>query len=605
VVVVSVNKKAIIEAPDKGKPLDRFIPAVKGEHYACPNCTTESFRAGHVFETNGVILRPVEECPKPEGLTTEWEQNFPSGKMLVGNDFRWLTQLPDNRDINTRVGTHLQILDYAAVGLALGFGIGNTCPSVFRMADGSFEIGDKRQPVWAVEKVDGQEPPEGLVPDGDDDEEMWWTTIQPADRTDKYDYGGDDSIEVLPDGCEEVASICTDLWAYSIIDFEEGRKRAFYNGCTEEKWQEFLAGWTVHVADIEPGKYRFQHFHNADRDAHNVVMARFERVGEAEPCFDYVKAMDEFDVHLSQAVHLSMERDRFTRIYFGDKEPNMLWAYAKVMRDAVGGCVPNRDWHPNGFPNNYLFTDINGVEIGEECPRLAFQVGSNHNFGGYGSQMKEICTLTPDKMFGGIQPLNRSFAIGVGRLLESIIGYGLITHQDTSPTRYDEETKGQVPNPHIDHFDVDACRKTMAEAIGWWDALIGHYPHVAEAMPEFTEWMEDKAAVERWVANFDLGPEKFDRGASEAKMAAREVLRKARVDRQWVADHPGITVVYQGQTVEVAEPEGSPDHVFVIIDGEPVEVLLTDVALSEESKAALDEHLEQRRADLKMIAKSR
>jgi len=191
------------------------------------------------------------------------------------------------------------------------------------------------------------------------------------------------------------------------------------------------------------------------------------------------------------------------------------------------------------------------------------------------------------------QPLNRSYAIGVGRLLESMISFGIRTRQDTNATyRKDGE---EFPNPKYDTFNVVECRMTMVKAIGWWASLIDLYPHVAEAMPEFTAWMEDEKAVARWVANFDLGPEKFDRAADTAKMKADEAKRQARHVLQWIANKPGITVVYQGETVTVAEQEGSPDHVFVIIDGEDVEVPLTDLTLSAEAKAERDEHLKEAR----------
>jgi len=47
----------------------------------------------------------------------------------------------------------------------------------------------------------------------------------------------------------------------------------------------------MEVVELEPGKYRFQHFLDCSRDADNVVMARFERIGDADESFVLVKTL--------------------------------------------------------------------------------------------------------------------------------------------------------------------------------------------------------------------------------------------------------------------------------------------------------------------------
>jgi len=580
--VNSANAEAIIAAHEAGKPLDEFIPVTTAKDYFCPNCIASEYNQPSVYETNGLVVRPVWDCPCPDGLDTSWEMDFPSGKMLVGNDFRGITRIASERNINMRINTHLSILDYAEVGYALGLGIGNTCPGLYRMPNNVFEIGSKRQPVWQVPKVEGVDPPVGMVPEPEGEEdECWWTNIQPADRTDKYDSSGDDSMD-LP-GVEELCSICTDLWAYSIIDLEEARKRYVYV-YPEGNFEEYIQG--EDVIDIEPGRYRFQHFLDADRDSHNVTMARFERIGDAGIPFDFVKVDTEFDVHLTQAAQIKLTKGRGYRKYFGDATPEWAHSVAHLMSDATRSCVPERDWHRNGFPNRFLFSEIEGVEI-REIPRFRFQY--LHAPSQWNDALDQMCRQKPDKMFGGVQKLNESYAIGMGHLLESLISFGCQTRYDNT-----EKYNGK-PNPNYDTYDVDVCRKGMKKGIGWWKALIKHYPHVADAMPDFAAWMKNTSAVKLWIANFDLGPEKFDRAAEDAKRAKRAVQDRERCVLIYIINNPGVVVVgtegeYLGMVGVVAEPEAKPGHTFVQFatedgDAELVELSLTAIKLTEEAEA--------------------
>lgn len=465
--------QSLLDAHAKGEPLDRWVEVVRGYEYGCPNCRVDPGPSTHLFECNGLVVRPVEECPYPEGLVTEWELNIPSGRMLIGNDLRFMNQLPDHRNINTRLNTRLQILDYAKIDMAVGFGIGNTSPSVYRMADGSLEIGRKLQRVWRVPKNGVLIPPvEDVLKEN---KKAWWVTVRPEDRRSLY---GDKTITNLPKGCKKVANIATDVGAYSIIDFEEGYKRAKYAGMTEEGWSEFIGRWDIHVVDVEPGKYRFHHFLSVDLDALDVTFSRIERVGEAGPCFDYCSATDNFNVHLTQAVQLYAAR-------YG-RSLNAA-TYANYMPEVYRGWVPERDWHRNGFPNRFLFDEVDGLPVLDEIPRFRGQfysaMGLSMSIGG----LERVCASG----LKGDLPLNHSFALGIGRLLESVILYGLKT-RITPP-------KGT--------YNVKTARDLMRSSVGYWRSLVHHYPHVAEDMEDFAEWMKDEDSVMLWVENFDLGPE--------------------------------------------------------------------------------------------------
>ncbi|ATM24778.1 hypothetical protein SMD44_p10279 (plasmid) [Streptomyces alboflavus] len=77
---------------------------------------------------------------------------------------------------------------------------------------------------------------------------------------------------VVP-GATHVASICTDLWAYSIADFEHWKSR----GGDPSK-----LGWSDTVVDVTSGVYQFTN-HQGERgfeadSAETVIFAHVERI---------------------------------------------------------------------------------------------------------------------------------------------------------------------------------------------------------------------------------------------------------------------------------------------------------------------------------------
>lgn len=99
--------------------------------------------------------------------------NIPSGKLAFGNDFREQFDPLDtfNYDVNADVGIKNTIEDYSKLNLAHGF-VGNTCPRVYRNGD-------------IIHILDSSVEDAASVPG------------------------------------EKVGSICTDLWWYSMADYEE------------------------------------------------------------------------------------------------------------------------------------------------------------------------------------------------------------------------------------------------------------------------------------------------------------------------------------------------------------------------------------------------
>lgn len=180
----------------------RFAPVVHTV-FSCNWCD-----AYPGFEVTGKASDPNDpltlvaktECPIPDGLISVIDLAVPSGRIIVADDLRpvYDPEMQPDPGYNSVAGqvqfTHLM----AAVGCAYG-PVGNTSPSLVRVGDGRYEI---------------------------------------------VSFDEDEGY-----GQETLASICTDLWAYSIADYDHWLSQG---GDSEDL--EFLD-----VVDVEPGVYHFTH----------------------------------------------------------------------------------------------------------------------------------------------------------------------------------------------------------------------------------------------------------------------------------------------------------------------------------------------------------
>jgi len=170
-----------------------------------------------------------DPCPYPEGITTTITLDVPSGKIIVTDDLRPFYDWDERTfaGYNSTLGQAQAIEAMAAVGCAYG-PVGNSCPGLYRVGPDEYVIAS---------------------PEYDEDE-------NPS----------------LPDS-DRLAAICTDLWAYSIADFEHWKSR----GGDPAK-----LGWSDNVVDVPPGTYRFVHHSGErtfDRDAAGtVVFADIQRI---------------------------------------------------------------------------------------------------------------------------------------------------------------------------------------------------------------------------------------------------------------------------------------------------------------------------------------
>lgn len=458
----------IIDLMESGEALETPIKLGGGfgTRFECPYCgkTLVLHTDGQSFFIGG------DRCGRPEGLEfAEWELNVPSGKLVVANDLRTWFPADKDYDVNKLIGCHLQTMDYAAVGMSHGF-VGNTCPSVYKDGD-RFLVAN------------------------------WPDEIEDPEKPGEYEYI--ENPEKCPWG-EAVASVVTDLWWYSIVDYDElVRRWEFYT--PDGDFEKFLGEWHRHVVEVKPGVYRFRHYHEVDRDAPTVVYADFEWVRDPDPLVDYIAQEEdkEFSAEMVLAQHIRdwpslyvprrKERgdydDRKTYEECTDEEK--MHAVARAADQIMCTNGNGIDWHPNGFPRTVVSPDTKPVEIPAFTGRLHWypmspgfstitRAAGLLASGGYRSDPED-----------GEANMHPSFVALALNICQNIVSYGLTTR--LSDRLYPPT------------YDVKYKRKEMHQAARCYWNLRKKYPDVVFD-EDFDTWMQAKTRVKEWIDRFDLGP---------------------------------------------------------------------------------------------------
>jgi len=408
----------IVRAADARAPLDRWVRVDASLSMMglrdCSYCGGDDFKT----ETNGKVVRLVgEPCRFPNGLPpTEWELNVPSGKLVVANDLRRAFPLPEDEsfDINTTLGCRQTALAYAANGLSHAF-VGNSCPGVFKCGEGLFKIAN--------------EP---------------WEDAKPRPK-----FEG-----------ERVASICTDLWWYSICDHDEFKRRC-------RRFKQKAADFRIETITVKPGVYRFRH----DEDARGYdgpkecVYTRFEWVREPDQVQDFLAKYE--DVEVNAHAYVQAKVQRWPTIYGRTVSPQSWQRVADQVFCTLGSGV---EWHEKGFPKAKVdptVADVEAPSFRQQCHWYPFSKP-------YGGLFKTT-TLAP------------SFAKLAFRVMESVISFGLGV-RDSEHSR-----------------DVRYVRERMLVAVKRYRELAKQHPEQAD--PEYVAWLGQKGRAEAWVEGFPLGPE--------------------------------------------------------------------------------------------------
>lgn len=205
---------------------------------SCSFCDT--WMRWELDETGEIAMAHID-CVIPNGMTTVVEIDVPSGKLICDDDLRDAklfndVQEHDYKDktqasYNTTVGQAQVIERSAAVGLAYGPCL-NTSPSLYEIEPGKY-----------------------VVASGGYDE-----------HTDE---------EINPEGTA-IAGFCTDLWAFSMADYET------YLAAGGKPIEEEDQYGTRSVIEVPPGRYRMTyHGGEAGFDYHPsgvATFAEFERI---------------------------------------------------------------------------------------------------------------------------------------------------------------------------------------------------------------------------------------------------------------------------------------------------------------------------------------
>lgn len=474
--LTSADLRRLEEAAETGEPIEWVTLARNVDHFSCLCC-----KGGYSMETNGLVIRTSRECPHPDGLISEATLNVPSGKLAYDDQMHPLNPMPMDFDINKVWGCHERFLAHAEAGEILGQ-VGNSNPHIFRLADGSYQIGRYDQKVWVVETGSGQE-------------------VEVYERPEGGSEYGDDTMQAPPAGAVIVGQISTETWSYSFMDYDDARERA-------EAWGvDFEArcgnnGYGIAVLDVEPGMYRFRHFNNwdrdRDRDTDKWVAGAFERIGPPEEPQHLGRKLRELQVTAGQAVqimqkahaslydlqeeNMSPVRDALKRHQEQDtRTEEEKWGRecTHVLCDLFRGCVPSRDWHPNGFKNNILPSWVDGVED-REVPRFRFLSNA------YFEDSIFRSTLNLDPYWGGDAPLNPSMAAAALRLLENQISWGC------------KPVGSHIPGSE------ERARNTMRSHVVYFRGILERYPEAGKGLEPFIAWLEDDAAVQLWIDHFSF-----------------------------------------------------------------------------------------------------
>ena len=413
----------------------------------------ECWRCGkHLkLETNGKVVRVAgEPCKYPLGYpNTQWELNVPSGKIVVANDLREIFPLPRGEGsgpcVNFLAGRENTTLMYAAQGLAHA-NVGNSCPGVYSLGEGKFKIA-KPAP-----------------------EERW-------DKRRRTFV----STKAPPMQGERIAWVCTDLWWYSICDFEEYLRR--HAKFTPER--ALLEG----VA-IRPGVYKFTHYDRSDGGEGETLFSTFEWVREPDPVQNLLEDWDSVEVNPHAYVqaqvlawptlygHAEDEESAKPWSEFSEEERLSTWAsVADHIFCTIGGGT---DWHQKGFPTCSVDPSIPDIPPPKFRNQFSWYPFA-HPYGG---------------MF--LEGFSEPFLKLLFEVLESNISFGLAV-QDYDACR-----------------DVEGGRRRMALALKRYRELDAKHPGVAD--PIYSAWVGDGDRADEWVKNFDLGPKYTKRHEAHLKM---------------------------------------------------------------------------------------
>lgn len=171
------------------------------------------------FELNGFFIEAIDYKP----FKTKFEC---SGKVILENDLRDFFNDCDF-DINSRRGIVETMQHFSDQGMLHGF-VGNSCPSfILNKEKGEIIVG--------------------------------------------VDYDNETDEKIVPEGFEQWGSVCTDLWWYSMVDYEKFKEISKLSD--EEIEKEYT------VLELEKGTWELEHYYGiSSKEYHEIPYAKLRKL---------------------------------------------------------------------------------------------------------------------------------------------------------------------------------------------------------------------------------------------------------------------------------------------------------------------------------------
>jgi hypothetical protein len=414
-----------IEAGEKVNP--QPIPFSEGECWYCGDHYGVHF--------DGVNIFANEECKYPGGIAEyNFELNVPSGKMVFANDLRMWFQNHFDFNVNSDIGKLKTTESYAKVGMAHAF-VGNSCPSIHQVDEVTLSISGR-----AYEKGDSA-----------------------------YDAEVDDWVELTKDQAEalsplgkEVGSICTDLWWYSVVDYDDFSRRFLEKGSKKEFLKYIKT--SCDVVSVKPGVYKFTH--HEDRRESVKTMKPFhyaEIVWDRDP--DSKDLYAEYK-KVNYTIGQCLLADRINRSRYFEERKNLtieqqIERYQSLTPEALEEltarfysdifCSFDRgSWHPMGWSSSH--------EIPEVLPEFPLPpLTKKHR---WSDMNKEYCGLylasTGNDSYLGynIPTLNESFLTAAYEMCYSILKFGADGFKTSEEDPKSEKAKQKLALMSLKNLDA-------------------------------------------------------------------------------------------------------------------------------------------------------
>lgn len=289
------DSQHLIDVMDKKTKVSKWVDLGHSCLFECDICGEEV-----KLQFNGKKLRCSNPCKYPKGFPHySVEINIPSGKMVAANDLRQWWKIVGSYNVNKVINCKKTSDKYAEQGMAHMY-VSNTCPGIYKKSEKFFLIGSAAE--------------------------------------DK---------ETL-DGGERVGGICTNLWWFSIVDYDDYVKRIGETPKSE---------YGLDVIDCKPGVYRFLHkfpHHNHDYTNEEEIYTEIKWVRKPDPVKDLTGLYDNLNFTAGQIVADDMAR-----------YPDLFRTFERCADHIFCTLGGGGEHHPNGWigSNPDLKMDAPEVEI--------------------------------------------------------------------------------------------------------------------------------------------------------------------------------------------------------------------------------------------------